>query len=159
MDLSTFRQVLELADTAGATRYYQTQSVGAIASGTNNGLSTPATIRFTRSGFVSALYGQVTSGAVADYGGTSMRVQIGGTEDLFVDGLGAPAFAPFLALFGGVFNKQRLLRRVNPGDLWTFTFQTTIVGGVTPSAQLGFLDDEDCSSLMKSLAQFQPRGR
>ena len=147
---SALRELLDTAERAGATRYYQTPSFGTV---TNAAASTPQPIRFTRPGYVVAMYGQVNSGAASDYAATSLRVQIGGTEDLFVDGQGGPAFAPFLALFGGIQNRQALLRRVVNGTLWTFTVQTTIGGGgVVPLVTLSFLDDQDVQTILSSLS-------
>jgi len=91
--LETLREVLKMTEEAGATRYWQTPSFGTVANGTD---STPQPVRFTRDGFVTSFMGSLASGAVADYGGSSLRVQLGGTEDLFVDGQGGPAFFPFL---------------------------------------------------------------
>jgi len=145
---TALEQLLDTARTAGATRYYQTPSFGTV---TNAAASTPQPIRFTRSGYVVAMYGQVDSGAVADYAKTSLRVQIGGTEDVAVDGQGGPAFVPFLALFGGIQNYQRLLRRVVNGTLWTFTVQTT-AASVVPLVTLAFIDDDDIKTILASLS-------
>jgi hypothetical protein len=153
--VTSLRQLLELADLAGSTRYLKTPAFGAIAPLTISG---PQTIRFTRDGFVTAFSGQIQSGAAADYAAAALRVQIGGQEDLFVDGQGAPAFAGFLELFGGVPARRRIVRRVVRGDLWTFTVQNLFaaVTSITPTVTLDILDDEDLAKLMSALPGGQP---
>lgn len=146
----TLRNLLELAELAGATRYYKTPSFGTVPAAT---ISAPQPIRFTRDGFVTSYTGQVQSGVAADYGATALRIQIGGQQDLFIDGQGGPAFAGFLELFGGVPARQRLVRRVKRGDLWVFTVQNLFaaVTAVIPTITLAFLDDEDLSNLASAL--------
>lgn len=144
----TLRQLLELAELAGATRYFKADAFGVIATTKQ---SPAVTVRFTRNGFVTAFSGQIDSGAVADYAGTLLRVQLGGTEDLFVDGQGAPTQAGFLELFGGVPARRRIVRRVVKGDLWVFTAQNNTAGNVTPRVTLDFLDDDDLKNLMSAL--------
>jgi hypothetical protein len=148
MTPAQFREVLKLAEEVGATRYLQTPSFGSIAAGDD---STPQPIRFTRAGFVTAYSGQIASAAVADYGGTSLRVNIGGTEDLYVDGQGGPTFAGFLELFGGVPARRKLVRRVVPGDVWVFTVRNGNAGAVTPLVLLDVLDDEDVKKLLTAI--------
>lgn len=145
MDL---REMLALVDRAGATRYLQAPSFGSVAAATD---STPQPVRFTWDGFVVALYGGIQSAAAADYGGASLRVQIGGTEDMFVDGQGGPAFVSFLGLFGGVPNMQRIVRRVSRGDLWTFTVRNATAGAIVPSVFLSFLADKDVQAASQAL--------
>jgi len=153
--LSDLLAVLDLASKAGATRYFQTPPFGAVAALTD---SVPQPIRFTRFGYVVSILGSIQSGAVADYAATTLRVQIGGTEDLFVDGQGGPAFVPFLALFGGIVNERRCLRRVAPGDLWTFTcHDNAAAGSVTPLVQVSFLDDEDVARALAAMAKIRGR--
>lgn len=146
----TLRQLLELAELAGATRYFKAseEQFGTIAAGQQ---SPNVTVRFTRNGFVTAFSGQIKSGAVADYGGVTLRVQIGGSEDLIVDGQGAPSQIGFLEAFGGVPAKRRIVRRVTVGELWTFTANNGTAGTVVPSVTLDFLDDDDIAKLMKAL--------
>lgn len=135
----------QLASTGriGATRLYLTPDVPSPAAA--GGVSTPATIRFNEDGIVLAMYGQETDTATAAlFAQTAVRCQIGGTQDLFVDGQGGPAFAPMLALFGGVNNWFPLMRRVTRGSLWTFTFQNnTAAGLIDPKIILAMISDED----------------
>lgn len=150
------RQVFELlqqqlASTGrvGATRWLQTPSVGTIAAvaGQQSG---PAPIRFPERGIVLAMYGQVQEASAANYASMAMRVQVGGQEDLFLDGQGGPAFLPFLGLFGGVSNWQPVMRRVIPGVDWVFTFQNVVgTATLTPSCQLSFIADADVEKLSK----------
>lgn len=138
----------QLASTGriGATRYFTTPAVGAVVAGQ---ISIPAPVRFNQKGIVLALYGQVASGAVADFAGTSVRIQVGGTEDLILDGQGAPAFMPLLAAFGGVANWQPLMRRAIPGVDWIFTFQNNTAGNVTPQCTMAFLADADVEQMAR----------
>jgi hypothetical protein len=147
--LEDLKAVLDLVQQAGATRFLQTPAFGAIGAGVT---SAPQNIRFTEEGFVVGLYGNVQSGAVADYAGTSLRVQIGGTEDLFVDGLGGPVGLPFLMLFGGIQNMQPIVRRVIPGDLWAFSVTNNTAGNVTPLAAVSFLADRDVRLALETIA-------
>lgn len=147
----TLRQLLELAELAGATRYYKAsaQQFGAIAP---NSQSPNVSVRFTRNGFVTGMSGQIDTGAVADYAAMTLRVQIGGTKDLIVDGQGAPTSIGFLEAFGGVPAKRRIVRRVVEGQLWVFTASNgSNANTLTPSVTLDFLDDEDIANLMASL--------
>lgn len=135
----------QLAQTGriGATRYIQTPDVGTLAAvaGEQSG---PAPIRFPKSGIVLAMYGQVEEASAVNYAATAVRCQIGGQEDLFLDGQGGPAFLPMLGLFGGTSNWQPLMRRVRPGVDWVFTFQNlTGAATLTPSVQLAFIADGD----------------
>lgn len=139
-------QQLAATGRIGATRWFRTPSVGAVAAA---GISIPAPIRFNQKGIVLAMYGQVASGVVADFAGTSVRIQVGGTEDLVLDGQGAPSFMPLLAAFGGVANWQPLMRRVIPGVDWIFTFRNDTAGNVTPMCVLAFLADVDVEQMAK----------
>ncbi len=139
----------QLANTGriGATRYYVTPAVASPAAA--GGTSTPSTIRFSRSGICLAMYGQeAVAATAASFAQTGVRCQIGGTEDLFVDGQGGPAFAPMLALFGGQNCWTPLLRRVTPGVDWTFTFQNnTAAGTILPSVVLSMIADVDLAAM------------
>lgn len=136
----------QLAQTGriGATRWVVSQTVGSVAAGDD---SVPVPIQWPESGYVLALYGQVASGAAADYAGTSVRVQVGGTEDLIIDGRGAPAFLPFLGAFGGVSNWQPLMRRVSYGVQWLLTFRNETAGGVIPRVLFSFVSDRDVQKM------------
>ena len=127
----------------GSTRFYLTPDVASPAAA--GGISTPATIRFNEDGIAVAMYGQETDTASAAlFAQTGVRCQIGGTEDLFVDGQGGPSFAPMLALFGGVNNWLPLLRTVKRGNLWTFTFQNnTAAGTIDPKVMIAVITDKD----------------
>lgn len=135
----------QLAQTGriGATRYFVTSAVASPTAA--GGISAPVPVRFNVRGVALAMYGQETDTAtVAAYAQCAVRVQIGGTEDLFVDGQGGPAFAPMLALFGGVSNWTPLMRQVQPGVDWVFTFQNnTAAGTINPKIVLAVIADAD----------------
>lgn len=142
------RALLDMAEQTGATRILQAPTFGTVANATD---STPQSIVIPEPGFVTALAGQIASGAVADYGGSSLRFQIGGTEDFFVDGQGGPAFSPFLMNFGGLPAKKRVLRRVGRGDLWTFTVRNATGGGIIPTVAIDFITDKDLAAVLASI--------
>ena len=139
----------QLANTGriGATRYFVTPAV--VSPNAAGGISTPANVRFSQKGIVLAMYGQEGVSATApSFAQCGVRCQIGGTEDLFVDGQGGPAFAPMLALFGGQNCWTPLLRRVVPGVDWTFTFQNnTAAGTILPSIVLSMIADVDLAAM------------
>jgi hypothetical protein len=141
------QQQLASTGRTGATRYFITPDVASPAAA--GGISTPTTIRFTQSGIALAMYGQ--EGVLASqlsYARTGVRCQIGGTEDLFVDGQGGPAFASMLTLFGGQNAWTPLLRRVQPGVDWTFTFRNRLdVGTIDPSVTISMIADADIARM------------
>jgi hypothetical protein len=141
------QQQLATTGRIGATRYFLTPNVASPAAA--GGISTPVSIRFTQKGIALAMYGQETATATAAlYAQTAFRCQIGGTEDLFVDGQGGPAFLPMLAAFGGVNNWTPLLRRVTPGVDWTFTFRNdTAAGAIVPRIVIAVIADADVASM------------
>lgn len=120
------QQQLASTGRVGATRWYVTAPI-ATSPATGGGISIPTPVRFTDRGIALAMYGvERTSQTAFSMANTAVRVQIGGTEDLFVDGLGGPAFAPFQAMFGSVTNWTPLMRRVTPGVDWIFTYQNNL---------------------------------
>jgi hypothetical protein len=143
------QQQLATTGRIGATRFFLTPDVASPAA--VGGISTPVSIRFTQAGIALAMYGQETETATAPaFAQTAVRLQIGGTEDLFIDGQGGPAFAPMLALFGGVNNWTPLLRRVIPGVDWTFTFQNNRAAGtIDPKIIVAVIADADVASMMQ----------
>lgn len=143
----------QLASTGriGFTRSFLTPDIATPAAA--GGISAPAPIRFNVNGIALALYGQErdTATAVA-YAQCAVRVQIGGTEDLFVDGNGGPAFAPMLALFGGVNNWIPLLRQVREGDQWTFSFRNdTAAGTIDPTCMVTCIADKDLANVLAQI--------
>lgn len=146
------KDLLAIIEGVGATQYYQAPPFGALLTLTT---STPQTIRYTRPGWVYGIMGQTDAGTAASYAGTTLRVQIGGTEDLFIDGQGGPAFSPFLALFGGTPNAQRCLRRVGDGVLWTFTVANGTAGTVTPTVVTSFISDADVQASLDTMARLR----
>lgn len=144
------QQQLSSTGRAGATRFFTTPAVASPAAA--GGLSVPSNIRWTEKGIALALYGQEAEVASQlTFAQTAVRLQIGGTEDFFVDGQGGPSFGSFLALFGGVNNWTPLLRRVTPGVDWTFTFQNNrAAGNILPSCMVSFIADKDIANMMNS---------
>lgn len=127
----------------GATRFFLTPDVASPAAA--GGISAPSSIRFNVNGIALCMQGQETDTAsVAAFAQTAFRCQIGGTEDLFVDGQGGPAFMPMLLAFGGVNNWMPLMRRVREADLWTFTFQNNQAAGtIDPKVSIAVISDSD----------------
>lgn len=146
--MENLRALLNMVHQAGATRVLQVPAFGVVATGQS---STPQNIVCTRGGYFVALHGSIASGAIADYAATNLRLQIGGTEDFFVDGQGGPAFSPFLLNFGVFPGYKRVLRRVEKGDLWTFTVQNLTAGNVTPTVSMDFIGDDDLQTVLASM--------
>lgn len=142
------QQQLSSTGRIGATRYFVTPDVTPPA--VAGGLSTPATIKFTESGIALAMYGQeATTASQLTFAQTGVRVQIGGTEDLIVDGQGGPGFASMLTLFGGQNCWTPLLRRVKPGVDWSFIFRNrTAATLVTPTVVIAFIGDGDVARMV-----------
>jgi hypothetical protein len=120
----------------GAVSIYRTPPVAAILAGQD---SVPVPIQFRQEpGIVLAAYGQVESGATADYAGTEVRVQIGGSEDLFTDGASGQ-FAPMLMLFPPTNPWFAINRPARPGIDWQVTFRNRTGVAVTPVFALAFV--------------------
>jgi len=148
------QQQLSTTGRIGATRYFVTPDVASPAAA--GGISTPTTIRFTEKGIALAMYGQeAVAASPLTFAQCGVRCQIGGTEDLFVDGQGGPAFASMLTLFGGQNCWTPLLRRVTPGVDWTFTFRNrTPAGTIDPSVTISMIADSDVARMLE-----QARGK
>lgn len=146
-------QQLATTGRIGATRMFQTPALAASPAAAG-GISAPVSIRFNIHGIALALYGQETDTAtIAAFAQTAVRVQIGGNEDLIIDGQGGPAFAPLLALFGGVNNWTPLLRRIEPGVDWSFSFQNNQAAGtIDPVCIVTAIADEDLAKMAARLA-------
>ena len=145
--LALAQQTLALMGRVGATRVYTTPPVTALPGpGT---ISQPAAVRFTTPGWVLAMYGQESQQATpASYARTGVRVQIGGDQDLFIDGNGGPSYGSMLALFGGVNNWFPLVRRVVQGDLWITTFRNNDPAlAITPEVEFAFFADADLAQM------------
>lgn len=131
----------------GATRFVLTPDVTSPAAA--GGISAPSSIRFNVNGIALCMQGQ--EGALAtsvSFAQCAFRCQIGGTEDLFIDGQGGPAFFPMLLAFGGVNNWMPLMRRVREADLWTFTFQNNLAAGtITPKIAIAVISDADIRAM------------
>jgi hypothetical protein len=140
----------QLANTGriGATRYFVTPDV--VSPAAAGGISTPASIRFSEKGIALAMYGQEAEVASQlTFAQCGVRCQIGGTEDLFVDGQGGPAFCSMLTLFGGQNCWTPLLRRVTPGVDWTFTFRNRrAAGNILPTVTIAVIADADVARML-----------
>lgn len=141
------QQQLAATGRIGGTKYFLTSDVGSPAAA--GGISTPVPMRFNVSGIALCIQGQETETATpATYAQTAFRCQIGGTEDLFVDGQGGPAFMPMLLAFGGVNNWMPIMRRVRPGVDWVFTFQNNRpAGDIDPKIMVSVIADADIAAM------------
>lgn len=133
------RQVSQFGRT-GATKIYAVPDVTAIAA---SGTSQPQTVTFREAGVVIAMYGQELAGTAPKFAQTRVRVQIGGSEDIFTDGQSG-VFVSMLSLFGGAQNWFPLWRRAVPAVRWIVTYQNLDAGATaTPSLQFALLADAD----------------
>lgn len=141
----------QLAQTGriGGTRYFLTSNVSSPSAA--GGLSTPVPVRFNVEGIALCIQGQETDTATpAAFAQTAFRCQIGGTEDLFIDGQGGPAFMPMLLAFGGVNNWMPTMRWVVPGVDWVFTFQNnTAAGTINPKIMVAVIAKADIEAMAR----------
>ena len=120
----------------GATRIYQAPAVGSVANGAT---SQAVPITWRTDGIVIAMYGQTLDGAVASLAGMALRVQLGGSEDLFTDGNTGVA-VPMLSLFGQAQNWFPLMRQCYKTQVWSVSFTNTSGGALTPSVQFAVIE-------------------
>lgn len=119
----------------GANRLYRVPSPSTnIGSGSPSSPTTIAAIpiRFRKPGIAVAMYGQVLSAVAADAAGLEVRVQLGGTRDLFTDG-DSGTFVPYFALFGSSQNWFPLDLGVTEGQDWSVTWRNVGSNAVMPS--------------------------
>jgi hypothetical protein len=96
------------------------------------------------------MYGQELSGTAAKFASTTVRVQLGGQEDLFTDGNSGVGVS-MLSLFGGAQNWFPLWRRVIPGVNWVITYgNNDSLAVAVPSVQFGFIADADIARHLPS---------
>lgn len=132
----------------GATRYFLTPDIVSPAAG--GGVSAPVSVRFNVNGIALCMQGQEITGTAAAFATCAFRCQIGGTEDLFIDGQGGPAFLPLLAAFGGVNNWMPTMRRVIAGIDWSFSFQNnTGAGTINPKIMIAVIADADIAAMAR----------
>lgn len=131
----------------GATRFFLSPDVASPAAA--GGISAPSSIRFNVNGIALCIQGQEgQTASSASFAQCAFRCQIGGTEDLFVDGQGGPASMPMLLAFGGVNNWMSVMRRIREADLWTFTFtNNTAAGVITPKIAVAVISDQDIAAM------------
>ena len=140
------QQQLASTGRVGGTRWFVTQAITTPAAG--GGVSTPVPIRFNVEGIALCIGGQDSAGTAAQFAQCAFRCQIGGTEDLFVDGQGGPAFMPMLLAFGGVNNWMPTMRRVRPGVDWVITYQNnTAAGTINPRVVVAVIADADVAAM------------
>jgi hypothetical protein len=148
LDLQT--QILAQTGRVGSARFVESVDIsGGVGPATD---SVAAPIIFPGSGWVIAMYGQTLSTVptcdALDFATLAFRLQFGGTEDMTVDGRGAPDFLPMLAAVGGVSNWMPMLRRVNRGDLWMVTFRNSgAVRTQNPKLVFAFVTDQDLARM------------
>jgi len=124
----------------GSTKIVAVPDVAAIAI---SSFSQPQTVTFREPGVVIAMYGQELAGTAPKFASTRVRVQVGGSEDLFTDGQSG-VFLSMLSLFGGAQNWFPIWRRASPAVRWVVTYQNLDAAATaTPSAQFGFIADAD----------------
>lgn len=129
----------------GATKIYKAPDLSAAiaAAGANPTIAGPQNIRFREKGIVIACYGQERTGTAAKFAQTEVRVQIGGSEDLFTDGQSG-TFVSLLSLVGGAQNWFPLWRRATPGIDWSVSYRNQDTGAAAnPSFQFAFIADAD----------------
>ncbi len=128
----------------GATRIQTVPDVAAIAA---SSFSQPQIVNWRDDGWVIAMYGQELAGTAPKFAATRVRVQIGGSEDLFSDGQ-AGTYCSMLSLFGGAQNWFPLLRRVQKGVQWIVSYQNRDTGATaTPDAQFAMILDPDVARM------------
>jgi hypothetical protein len=141
--LEVAQRMLSQFGRVGATRIYAAPALGAVIAAGSGVIATAQPITFREPGTVLAAYGQELTGTPAKFASTAVRVQIGGTEDLFTDGQ-AGTFVPMLALFGTTQNWFPIMRRAQPGVDWTVSYQNNDAGGTaSPFFCLAFIADRD----------------
>lgn len=132
------------------TRWITSPDVGSVTAGSDS-ITVP--ILFPAKGIVLAMYGQTVSATptanAVDFAGTRFRLQVGGTEDLVLDGRGGPSFMPMLASFGGVANWMPLLRTVEPGVNWQITFRNRSAVTQNPEMVFSFIADQDVQRMAR----------
>lgn len=133
----------------GATKLYNVPALAAPIAATAGLIAAAAPLQFREPGTVIAMYGQEISGTAAKFAQTSVRVQIGGQEDLFTDG-NVGTFVPMLALFGPNLNWFPLWRRAIPGVNWVVSFQNNdpTPATCTPFCTFAFIADADLARMM-----------
>lgn len=132
------------------TRWITSPDVGSVVAGSDS-ITVP--ILFPAKGIVLAMYGQTVSSTptanAVDFAGVRFRLQVGGTEDLVLDGRGGPSFMPMLASFGGVANWMPLLRTVEPGVNWQITFRNRSAVTQNPEMVFAFIADADVQRMAR----------
>lgn len=145
--VETIQRQLSQFGRVGATKFYVapllTTPIPVAVAATTPTTSDPVNIRFREPGTVIAMYGQELSGSQTQFAQTWVRVQIGGSEELFRDDQKG-VFLPMLALFGPNQNWTPLWRRAEPGVDWTVIFQNWDTGATAfPTFVLAFIGDAD----------------
>ena len=141
------RQVSQFGRT-GATKIYAVPSLGVSVPASSSLQAQP--LQFREPGVVIAMYGQELSGTAAKFASTTVRVQLGGQEDLFTDGNSGVGVS-MLSLFGGAQNWFPLWRRVIPGVNWVITYgNNDSLAVAVPSVQFGFIADADIARHLPS---------
>lgn len=132
----------------GATKIYIAPALSAAIAAVAGTTGGPTNIRFREPGTVIAIYGQEQAGTAPKFATTEVRIQVGGSEDLFTDGE-VGAFVPLLALFGGALNWFPMWRRAQPGVDWLVTWRNQS-GAATaiPTLCLAFVADADLQRAM-----------
>jgi hypothetical protein len=104
-------------------------------------------LQFREPGIVIALYGQERAATAQSYATTRIRIQIGGSEDLFTDGNVGVGLS-LLSLVGGAQNWYPIIRPAGPGVNWLITYENVSDDDdANPECQFSFLADADIARL------------
>lgn len=144
--LDAIMRAQALVGRLGGTRNFRTQDlVTPIAIG---GESPTQLVRFDRDGVVLAMYGQESTATPLGLSVVSARIQVG-SRDVFLDGNGGPAFAPFAMLFGGLSNWYPMLVETEKAVPWVVTFRNGIGAAATNSPMVNFawISNEDLAAM------------
>lgn len=139
--LELMQRSLALTARIGATRILTVSLPAPIAAVA--GTTAQATpLNFQEEGIIIGMSGQEQTATAAKYAKTELRLQIG-AEDVISDGQGG-SFAPFMLLFPPGQPYFSLLRKVQVGVPWTFTFRNQDAAATAiPTVTLSFIADAD----------------
>lgn len=99
----------------------------------------PQEVKWKEPGFVIAIMGQELAGTAAKFAQTEIRIQVGGSRDVFSDGR-VGQFMPLLCLFGGYMVERKFTRYVDPATSWWVTWRNRDAGATaTPFGAFSFV--------------------
>lgn len=111
-------------------------------------------LQFAEDGYAFALYGQERTGSDAKFATTEVKVMINGRKPLITTTEGAPAFFPFLGLYGKSVHWFPLTRRVKKRDIWQLTYRNFDAGAVAnPVVGIAFLSDAEVAVMADEMSK------